>query len=336
MPLSAASFCVAKGNARAGRRRPGDSGQAGAVVQRPLKFNERSTRFQRSLKQRAVTAPARGTTMNRLTIRSVRACAAAAAALCAVPAALAQTAPATRPAASSGLEEITVTARRRDEALQDVPVAISAFSSDDLRAAAGRRPRRAAGQRAEPEPGAGPRLGDQRQRLHPRHRPARRAADLRPGRRHLPRRRVHLAHPGRAVQPVRRGARRGAARPAGHAVRQEHHRRRDPPGLEEAARRSCAATSTSATATTTASTPRAISAGRSPTRSASSIAGLYSHARRHRRGPVHRSRVQRHRHGRGPRDPVAHPERRRSSVDAWPSTTRASAMRSTSAAPRRR
>ena len=71
--------------------------------------------------------------MNRLTIRSVRACAAAAAALCTVPAALAQTAPAARPAASSGLEEITVTARRRDEALQDVPVAISAFSSDDLR-----------------------------------------------------------------------------------------------------------------------------------------------------------------------------------------------------------
>ena len=71
--------------------------------------------------------------MNRLTIRSVRACAAAAAALCTVPAALAQTAPATRPAASSGLEEITVTARRRDEALQEVPIAVSAFSSEELR-----------------------------------------------------------------------------------------------------------------------------------------------------------------------------------------------------------
>jgi|APFre7841882724_1041349.scaffolds.fasta_scaffold00122_13 iron complex outermembrane receptor protein len=70
--------------------------------------------------------------MNKLTIRSVRACAAAAAALCAVPAVLAQDAPAARPAAAGGLEEITVTARRREESLQDVPIAVSAFSGDDL------------------------------------------------------------------------------------------------------------------------------------------------------------------------------------------------------------
>ena len=66
-----------------------------------------------------------------------------------------------------------------------------------------------------------------------------------------------------------------------------------------------------------------------------SIAGLYSTARRHRRGPHHRSRVQRHRHRRRPRHPELHPSdtaRRR----AWRSTTRASAMRSTSAGPRRR
>ncbi len=71
--------------------------------------------------------------MNKLTIRPARACAAAAAALCAVPAVLAQDAPAARPVASAGLEEITVTARRRVEELQDVPVAVSAFSSDELR-----------------------------------------------------------------------------------------------------------------------------------------------------------------------------------------------------------
>jgi iron complex outermembrane receptor protein len=70
--------------------------------------------------------------MNKLTIRSVQACAAAAAALCAVPAVLAQEAPAARAAAAGGLEEITVTARRREEALQEVPIAVSVFSSDEL------------------------------------------------------------------------------------------------------------------------------------------------------------------------------------------------------------
>jgi len=71
--------------------------------------------------------------MNRHFIRSVRACAAAAATLCAVPAVLAQEAPAARSVTAGGLEEITVTARRREEALQDVPIAVSAFSSEELR-----------------------------------------------------------------------------------------------------------------------------------------------------------------------------------------------------------
>jgi iron complex outermembrane receptor protein len=73
--------------------------------------------------------------MNQYFVRSVRACAAAAAALCAVPAALAQDAPAGRPAATGGLEEITVTARRREELLQDVPISLSTFSGDDLESA---------------------------------------------------------------------------------------------------------------------------------------------------------------------------------------------------------
>jgi iron complex outermembrane receptor protein len=47
----------------------------------------------------------------------------------AVPAVLAQDAPA---AQAAGLEEITVTARRREESLQDVPIALSAFSADRL------------------------------------------------------------------------------------------------------------------------------------------------------------------------------------------------------------
>ena len=70
--------------------------------------------------------------MNRLLVRSVRACAAAAAALVAVPAALAQNAPADKPGAAAGLEEITVTARRREEALQSVPMAVTAFSRNTL------------------------------------------------------------------------------------------------------------------------------------------------------------------------------------------------------------
>jgi iron complex outermembrane receptor protein len=71
--------------------------------------------------------------MNRFPIRPCAAAAAAAASLLAVPAVLAQDAPAV---AAAGLEEITVTsARRRDELLQDVPIAVTTFSAEDLDAA---------------------------------------------------------------------------------------------------------------------------------------------------------------------------------------------------------
>src|SRR6201996_923841 len=42
--------------------------------------------------------------------------------------------PADQPAASAGLEEIVVTARRREEKLQTVPIAISAVSGEQLKA----------------------------------------------------------------------------------------------------------------------------------------------------------------------------------------------------------
>ena len=174
--------------------------------------------------------------MSKLITRSVRCGLAAAAAMLSMPAAQAQQAPPVMaPAAAGALEEVLVTARRREESMQDVPIAVSAFSAERAAHAAGRRPRRPAGLGAEPEPGAGARFGQQRQHLHPRHRPAGRAADLRPRRRRLSRRRVRRAHPGRAVQPLRRAARRGAARPAGHALRQEHDRGRHQAHLEEAA-----------------------------------------------------------------------------------------------------
>jgi len=73
--------------------------------------------------------------MNRFPIRprGAAAAAAAAASMFAVPAVLAQEAPA---ASAANLEEITVTsARRRDELLQDVPIAVSTFSAEELDAA---------------------------------------------------------------------------------------------------------------------------------------------------------------------------------------------------------
>ena len=174
--------------------------------------------------------------MSKLITRSVRCGLAAAAAMLSMPAAQAQQAPPVMaPAAAGSLEEVLVTARRREESMQEVPIAVSAFSAEELRMLQAEDLVRPAGLGAEPEPRAGARFGQQRQHLHPRHRPAGRAADLRPRRRRLPRRRVHRAHPGRAVQPVRRAARRGAARAAGHALRQEHDRRRHQAHLEEAA-----------------------------------------------------------------------------------------------------
>ncbi len=67
--------------------------------------------------------------MKKLAVFSAQAAAACAASMFAVPAVLAQDAPSAR---AGGLEEITVTARRREESLQDVPIALSAFSADRI------------------------------------------------------------------------------------------------------------------------------------------------------------------------------------------------------------
>jgi hypothetical protein len=55
-------------------------------------------------------------------------------ALAAVPTLQAQQAPAGRPSAADRLEEIVVTARRREESLQDVPASIAVVSGSDLEA----------------------------------------------------------------------------------------------------------------------------------------------------------------------------------------------------------
>ena len=69
--------------------------------------------------------------MKKLAVHSAQA-AACAASMLAVPAVLAQDAPVATNAA--GLEEVTVTARRREESLRDVPIAVSAFSADQIEA----------------------------------------------------------------------------------------------------------------------------------------------------------------------------------------------------------
>ena len=72
--------------------------------------------------------------MSKLITRSVRCGLAAAAAMLSMPAAQAQQAPPVMaPAAAGSLEEVLVTARRREESMQDVPIAVSAFSAEELR-----------------------------------------------------------------------------------------------------------------------------------------------------------------------------------------------------------
>src|SRR5918994_7280966 len=72
-----------------------------------------------------------GGSMNKFAVRSARA-AAFTASLLAVPPVLAQEAPAA--VGAMGLEKVTVTARRREESLQDVPIAVSAFSAEQIEA----------------------------------------------------------------------------------------------------------------------------------------------------------------------------------------------------------
>ena len=124
-------------------------------------------------------------------------------------------------------QSVVVTARRVEEVAQDVPIPVVGRP----RRPRGRR-RRLQRQPPEGDDPDGPVLFDQSAQLgdqHPRPRRAVRAHQRRPraGRRPLHRRRLlRPSGVGDARLPRRRPGR-GAARTAGHALRQEHDRRRD-------------------------------------------------------------------------------------------------------------
>ena len=123
-------------------------------------------------------------------------------------------------------EPVIVTAQKREQNIYEVPVAISASAADD-RKAGHYEPDGHWKVRPEPERhrilGRPYVLG---QSFHSRHRPAGPPDHDRPGRGRLRGRRLP-GPPGRPeLEPGEYRARRGAARPAGHAVRAQFHRRR--------------------------------------------------------------------------------------------------------------
>lgn len=134
------------------------------------------------------------------------------------------------------IQEVVVTARKREESLQNTPIAVwrsrRTISEPrhhghlaDRTVCPGPFHRRDLALRGNEFGG---------RRLHPRHRHQRLGAASRPGRRNLSRWRLHLALDRRRARP--RGSRtgRGAARAPGDPVRPEHHRWRDQHHVEEA------------------------------------------------------------------------------------------------------
>jgi hypothetical protein len=150
--------------------------------------------------------------------------------------------------AQETIEEIVVTAQRRETSLQTTPVAITAVHRRDARREQGLHGQRPRGQRARVL--ADRRHAARRRAQRPRHH--QHASRLALGRsvgRHLRRRCLHGPHRRPQLRLLRSRARRGDPRPAGRAARQErgrwraqrHHRQ---PSFENSRRRCSAPTAT--------------------------------------------------------------------------------------------
>ena len=149
--------------------------------------------------------------------------------------AVAPVARAQTPEPSDTLEEVTVTAQKVTENLQNVPVSIETLGTREASAAEHRRTSTTtsqylAGRHDHQEHRAGRKRRRHDARLHARHqlRPGRQPFRLAADRRHIFRRAAgdhHRRHGGHAY--LRHRAHRGAGGPAGHAVRRElgggHH-----------------------------------------------------------------------------------------------------------------
>ena len=122
--------------------------------------------------------------------------------------------------AEPALEEVIVTAQRREQNLQETPISIAAFGEDEIER---RRITNIADLAAiVPNLRIVPfAISDDLAHLHPRRRRGRQPGHAGPAGRHLPERCYGAARRPDA-RHGRHRTRRGAARPAGHALRSQH------------------------------------------------------------------------------------------------------------------
>ena len=131
------------------------------------------------------------------------------------------------------IEQLYVTATKREESLQEVPISMAALDASFLEASGITQFGQL--QRVRPQPDHQP--GHRHPRhghAHPGHRLGRKQRGDRPERRRLHRRRLPGPRGHERRRPARHRARRGAAGAPGNPLRQEHRRRADQHHLEAA------------------------------------------------------------------------------------------------------